>query len=197
MNPRVTEFQCIMPLQNIPSVLKLGILSNERAAEVQHRSVAMADVQEKRDQKHVPGGLKLHRYANLYFHARNPMLYKRKNEANNLCVLQISIRLLEVPGVVFADCNASSPYARFLAPSQWTCLDFDSIYAMDWNRQHANDPYAYRIHKARKCAEVLVPHCVEVKYLIGAYAVDETTGSNLKSLGLNMPVTIDPVMFFR
>jgi hypothetical protein len=32
MNPRVTEFQCIMPLENVPSVLKLGILSNERAA---------------------------------------------------------------------------------------------------------------------------------------------------------------------
>jgi len=46
----------------------------------------MEDVQEKREQKHVPGGLKLHQYANLYFHARNPMLYKRKTEINNLCV---------------------------------------------------------------------------------------------------------------
>jgi hypothetical protein len=34
MDPRVTEFQCIMPLENIPSVLKLGILSNERSAKL-------------------------------------------------------------------------------------------------------------------------------------------------------------------
>jgi hypothetical protein len=197
MNPRVTEFQCIMPLENIPSVLNVGILSNERAERLQHRSVAMQDVQEKRDVKSVPGGLRLHHYANLYFHARNPMLYKRKEEAENLCVLRVSLDLLNVPGVVFADCNASSPYARFLGPSQWECLDFDSIYALDWNRQHANDPYAYRIHKARKCAEVLVPSCVDVKYLTGAYVVDQITSSKLKALGFSLPVTIDSQMFFR
>ncbi len=45
MNSRVTEFQCIMPLENIPSVLKLGILSNERAVKVPHYSVALEVVQ--------------------------------------------------------------------------------------------------------------------------------------------------------
>src|SRR5882762_10283562 len=105
MNTRVTEFQCIMPLENIPSVLKLGILTNERAAKLEHRSVAMEEVEEKRDQKHVPGGLRLHQYANLYFHARNPMLYKRKSEGSSLCVLRISIEVLQVAGVVLADCN--------------------------------------------------------------------------------------------
>jgi ssDNA thymidine ADP-ribosyltransferase, DarT len=197
MNARVTEFQCIMPLENIPSVLKLGILSNERSAKIEHCSMAMEDVQEKREQKHVPGGLKLHQYANLYFHARNPMLYKRKTEINNLCVLRISTEILQLPGVVLADCNASSPYVRFLAPSQWALLDFEAIYAMDWNRQHANDPYAYRVHKARKCAEVLVPHVVETKFVIGAYVVDEAAKAKLQSLGFDRAVTIDSEMFFR
>jgi ssDNA thymidine ADP-ribosyltransferase DarT-like protein len=197
MNARVTEFHCIMPLENIPSVLKLGILSNERAAKLEHRSVAMEDVQEKREMKHVPGGLKLHQYANLYFHARNPMLYKRKGEVNNLCVLRISTEILQLPGVVLADCNASSPYVRFLAPSQWELLDYEAIYAMDWNRQHANDPYAYRVHKARKCAEVLVPHVVETKFVIGAYVVDEAAKLKLQSLGFVQVVTIDSEMFFR
>src|SRR5882757_7005622 len=100
MNPRVTELQCIMPLENIPSVLKLGILSNEQAAKIEHRSVAMEDVQEKREQKHVPGGLKLHQYANLYFHARNPMLYKRRDAAATLCILRISTKVLHIDGVV-------------------------------------------------------------------------------------------------
>ena len=186
-----------MPLENIPSVLKLGILSNERAAKLEHCSVAMEDVQEKRDQKHVPGGLRLHQYANLYFHARNPMLYKRKDQAAGLCVLRISMEVLKLPGVVLADCNASSPYARFLGPSQWALLDFDAIYAMDWNRQHANDPYAYRVHKARKCAEVLVPHVVEARYLVGAYVLNDAVGSKLRSVGFDRGVAIDSEMFFR
>src|SRR5882762_2493944 len=119
MNQKVTEFQCIMPLENIPTVLKLGILSHERAAKLSHESVAMQEVQDRRDQKQVPGGLKLHQYANLYFHARNPMLFKRKDEAADLCVLRVSTAVCDVEGVVLADCNASSNYVRFLHPSQW------------------------------------------------------------------------------
>jgi len=185
-----------MLLENIPSVLKLGILSHEQASKLRHGSVAMQEIQDLRDPKHVPGGFKLHQYANLYFHARNPMLYKRKGEARNLCVLRVMIEVRNLAGVVFADRNASSDYVRFLHPSQWSLLDFDAIYALDWNRQHANDPYAKLVHKSKKCAEVLVPHCVEPKYLAGAYVVDEATSLKLKSLGFDLPVTIDSEMFF-
>ena len=99
-----------MPLENIPSVLNLGILSNEQAAKVPHYSVALEVVQERRDLKHVPGGLKLHQYANLYFHARNPMLYKRKDEAAKLCILRVSTEITHIDGVVITDRNASSDY---------------------------------------------------------------------------------------
>src|SRR6266853_581300 len=107
MDPRVTEFQCIMPLKNIPSVLKHGILSNERATKLPHDSIAMQEVQERRDLKQVPRGLKLHQYANLYFHARNPMMNRRKADAADLCVLCVSLDVSQVEGVVSADCNAS------------------------------------------------------------------------------------------
>lgn len=65
MDPRVNEFQCIMPMENILSVMTHGILSHEQASRLAHASVAMEAIQEKRDKKHVPGGLKLHQYANL------------------------------------------------------------------------------------------------------------------------------------
>src|SRR6476661_11225448 len=103
MDPRVTELHCIMPLDNIPSVLGYGILSYERAAKLKHHSVAMQPVQDRRDEKQVPGGLKLHQYANLYFHARNPMMFKRQGEAPNLCVLQVSTDLLTQNGTVITD----------------------------------------------------------------------------------------------
>src|SRR5213083_1185939 len=147
MDPRVIEFQCIMPLENIPSVLKHGILSNERVAKLSHRSVAMQEVQERRDLKRVPGGLKLHQYANLYFHARNPMLFKRQNESSHLCVLQVSTAVLQTEGTVITDCNAASDYVRFLSPSQWRVLDFDDIYARDW--RHPNNPTRFYQHKSR------------------------------------------------
>jgi hypothetical protein len=197
MDPRVKELQCIMPLENIPSVLNQGILSNERSAKLPHRSVAMTEVQERRDRKQVPGGLKLHQYANLYFHARNPMMYKRKEHVADLCVLCVSLDVLKVDGVVLADCNASSGYVRFLPPKPAydRFLDFDDIFALTWT--HPDDPIAEMRHKSRKCAEVLVPHVVEPRFIIGARVVNGATKTRLSALGFTLRIDVDPVVFFR
>ena len=95
-----------MPIVNVLSVMQHGILSHERASKLQHHSVALQAVQDKRDGRHVPGGLKLHQYANLYFHARNPMMYKRKNDSPNLCILRVATDVLGLPGTVITDQNA-------------------------------------------------------------------------------------------
>ena len=195
MDPRVTELHCIMPIDNIELVMTHGILSYERAAKLTHHSVALQPVQERRDQKQVPGGLKLHQYANLYFHARNPMLFRRLSEAADLCVLQVSIDVLETSGTVITDCNAASDYVRFLAPSQASVLNFDDIYAMDW--RHQNNPSRYYQHKSRKCAEVLVPHAVEPQFLSGAYVIDDAAATRLRAAGFHLQVKVDPVLFFR
>jgi len=183
-----------MPLENIPSVLRLGILSNERATKLPHCSVALEVVQERRDSKQIPGGLKLHQYANLYFHARNPMLYKRKERAAELCVLRVSTEVRHLRGVVISDRNASSDYARFLHPSQAELLDYNAIFAMDWRH---TDQFAYFDRKSKKCAEVLVPHVVEPRFLTGAYVVDSAVASQLKEAAFDLPIKIDSSMFFR
>jgi hypothetical protein len=195
MDSRVTEFHCIMPMANIVSVIENGILSFDRASKLAHRSVAMQSVQDLRDKKQVPGGLQLHQYANLYFHARNPMLFKRLNEVDSLCILRISKQVLAIPGVVITDQNAASDYVRFLDPSQWKLLPFDDIYAEDW--RHPNDPIAYWKHKARKCAEVLVPNVVDSEFVTGAYVVDAFAAGRLTGLGFAHAVTVDRVLFFR
>ena len=71
MDARVTELHCIMPIANVASIMQHGILSYDSASKLKHRCVALQEIQDRRDQKQVPGGLKLHQYANLYFHARS------------------------------------------------------------------------------------------------------------------------------
>ncbi len=193
MNRRVKEFQCIMPLVNIPSVLEHGILSHDRASKLKHHSVAMQEIQDRRDKKQIPGGLKLHQYANLYFHARNPMLYKRKGEATTLCVLRISTEVSNLDGVVITDRNASSDYVRFLHPSQSDVLDFDAIFALDW--QHPDDLIALYRHRSQKCAEILVPHRVDPSFILGAYVINNATAIQLRSK-CDLQIHIDPVLFF-
>ena len=75
----------------------------------------MEEIQDRRKIKVVPGGRPLHEYVNLYFDARNPMLYKRRDQHLSICVLRIDPTVMELPGVVITDSNASSGYARFAA----------------------------------------------------------------------------------
>ena len=195
MDPRVTEFHCIMPIDNVVSVMQHGILSHERVARLPHRSVALQPVQDKRDLKQVPGGLKLHQYANLYFHARNPMMFLRLNELPGLCVLRVSTDVLAIDGTAITDQNAASKWVRFLAPQQWRVLDFDDTFALDWT--HPDDQVRYWRHKSRKCAEVLVPQRVEPRFLTGAYVVDAVAGALLRAAAPTLPSVVNPVLFFR
>lgn len=183
-----------MPIANLESVLRRGILSHDGASKIDHESAAMQEIQDRRDKKRVPGGLRLHQYANLYFHARNPMLYKRKDNVDSLCVLRVSTDLLHLNGVVITDQNAASDWVRFLHPRQIGLLDFDAIFAMDW--RHLNDPIAFRRHRLKKCAEVLVPHVVDPKFLIGAYAVDSAVTDKL-SQACALPISTNASIFFR
>lgn len=191
----VTELHCIMPIVNIPSVMVHGILSYELAEQLLHHSVAMPEIQEKRDKKNVPNGLMLHQYANLYFHARNPMLYKRAVEAEPLCVLQVSHMVISLPNVVLTDQNAASKYVRFLGASQINQINFEMVYAEDW--RHPNDQIAFWRHSSTKCAEVLIPHKVEQQYIQGVYVVSEKIKDKVLEMGFNKAVSINPHLFFK
>jgi len=90
---------------------------------------------------------------------------------------------------------ASTKYVRFLHPSQWSWLDFDAIYAPDW--RHPDNPPAYYRHSAQKCAEALIPGVVPPNYLTGAYVVDEAARNTLQQTGFNLPIAVEPVLFFR
>lgn len=195
MPHRVVELHNIMPIGNIPSVLAHGILSHERAAGLPHSDVSMADVQDRRDKVQVPGGLKLHQYANLYFDARNPMMYKRLAHADGLCVLSVSTQVLGLPGVVISDQNAASDYVRFYPPAAIGVLNFDQIFADDW--RHPDDRIAYWRHKSAKCAEVLVPHEVSFNYIQKGYVASEAARTQLLAAGFSRPVELMPRLFFR
>lgn len=194
MSHRVTELHSIMPIENIPSVMQHGILSHEQASQLCHEDISLSDVQDKRDSKTVPGGLKLHQYANLYFCARNPMLYKRNNHRDDLCVLRVSRLILNEAGVVLTDQNAASDYVSFYkSPQGLLRIDFDLVFAEYWTD---GDLYEYWKKKRLKCAEVLVPHRVDSGHIEGAYVANDIAKANLENTGFGKPVTINSNMFF-
>lgn len=195
MSHRVTELHSIMPIENIPSVMQHGILSHEQASRFPHKDISLSDVQSRRGTLKI-GRYNLHQYANLYFCATNPMMFKRKEERDGLCVLRISKQILNQPEVVLSDRNAGCDYRYtkfYNSPQGLHHINFDLVFAEYWTDE---DPYEYRRKKAAKCAEVLVPHCVKVGYIEGAYVANETAKANLGKAGFKRPIVIESKIFF-
>lgn len=192
---KLAEFQNITPLVNIPSILEHGILSHEQASKLPHQSVALQEVQDKRDQKQIPGGLTLHEYANVYFHARNPMMSCRRNEAQSLCVLRVSTEILNISGAVITDQNAVSKYVKFSAPDRLKFMNLDYVFAANW--KHPDDQIEEWRHSSAKCAEALIPQRIPPQYLLGAYVVSDAVHAKLEELGFALPIDINADLFFH
>ena len=190
----INELHYITPIANVPSILQHGLLSHSRAQKVVHQSVAMLEIQDLRSKKVVPGGRPLHDYVNLYFHARNPMLYKRQAQHQTLCVLRIGPDVLDLPGAVICDGNAASDYTRFLSsPGGLQFLSRDEVFAEWWTDMNP----IVKWEKARKkCAEVLVPDQIEVRCIIGAYVSCQAAQGALAAAGFQLPIKVDAHLFF-
>ena len=184
----------IQAIENIPSIMRRGLLSNEKAARIKHMSIAMNEVQERRDKIRVPNGLKLHQYANVYFAPHNPMLSARRNQNNDICILKIDCGILDMSGVVVSDRNASSDYASFYSPGiGMEEIDFDLVYARYWTDE---DYYVQMEKKSIKCAEVLVPYVIPYAYIMCAAVIDKDAAHKLEDVGFDKTIEIVPQVFF-
>ena len=193
----LTELHYITPIANVPSILKLGILSHRDITRrrVNSASVALPGVQERRESKVIPGAKPLHEYVNLYICARNPMMYLRRSQHEALCVRQISPAVLTLPGVVIADGNvASGPTAFWQSPSGLSKVDKDTVFAEWWT--DANEFVLWENRRV-KCAEVLIPNGLGAKFISAAYVSCDAAEARLRALTPKLKIVVDPHMFFR
>ena len=184
----------IQAIANNPSIMQRGLLSNEKASIIKHTSIAMEEIQEQRDAVIIPNGMALHKYANVYFDPKNPMLYKRKDENENICILKFDRSILDLKGVVVSDCNASSRYASFYSPEVGLKeIDFKLVFATDWRD---DNKYEYYRKKSKKCAEVLVPFCISFDFVVCAAVYNEIAKKKLVETGFDRTIYIEPQFFF-
>ncbi len=154
----------------------------------------MIDIQERRSKKAVPRGRPLHDYVNLYFHARNPMLFTRRAQHAELSVLRISATVLDLPNTVISDGNAASNYTAFFpSPSGLANLNSEEVFAEWWTDPN---PILELEKKRKKCAELLVPHKVEAMHILGAYVSCGQARDVLTAMGFSLPIIVDAHLFF-
>lgn len=171
----VAELHYIAHIDNLDSILDHGILSRYRAKRLlggSMKSIANPEILARRDNRRIPGGLPLNRYANLFFNARNAMLYsmplKQGIPFRNITVLRVDPSILYLPGIVITDINAAAEES----PSWHTVeeglslIDKEELFAEYWTH---DNPMEERYHRQRMMAEVLVPDVVPPKYILGTY----------------------------
>jgi len=191
----LTELHYITPIETVPSVFALGILSHRAAERYPHKSVAMPEMLRRREKKVVPRGLPLPNYANLYFHARNPMMCKIQAQHKELCVLRIDQAVLDIPGAIVTDENAGGDWVAFrAAPNGLEIVNEVLTFAEDW--RDANTKVYYQ-KKAAKCAEVLVPNVVPSQFIFGAYVSCTEAAENLQAVRPSLDIAVDGHLFFR
>jgi hypothetical protein len=189
------ELHYITPINNIPSIIQHGIVSHKLASQMDHDTVALQEVQERRKNKRIPTGKWLHDYANLYICARNPMMYKRRNLHHDLCVLQISPEVLDIHGAIVVDRNSSSDYAAFYpSPEGLSRVNGELVFSEYWT--HPEDQFFEWEHKSIKCAEILIPNRVPLTFIFGAYVSGRIARNRLIETGFEGIIEIDEHMFF-
>lgn len=191
----ITELHYIAPIENVLSILQYGILSNRRASRLTHRSVAMQEIQERRQDKRIPNARPLHEYVNLYFDAHNPMLSRCRAHNDNICVLRVNHAVIDMPEAIVTDRNAAKDFVRFYTVTDGLrTLDKNLIFAQFW--LNPQDEFDQRYRAGVKCAEVLVPDSVSPDMVVGAYVANRRALAAFEELRTRLPVRVNGSMFF-
>lgn len=191
----VEELYNIAPVENLGSILKIGVLCHDKAKTINHVSVAMEEVQDRRANVILPNGKKLHSYANLYINARNTMMYVRKERHQELVVIRIDKSILLHDEAIVTDQNAAKSAVRFSKGiSGLKRIDKDIVFARYWTH---DDPLEALRHKAAMCAEVLIPDSVDPKYINGVYVSCPETNALVRERFPHLSVDLRSNLFFR
>lgn len=194
----LAELHFICRIENLPSILDVGILSHKRAATVAHESFAMPEVQSRRETVRVPDGTRygrpLHEYANLYIHARNVTMWVRRDQHRELAVICVDPAVLDIPGTTVTDRNAAASPRWGAGATGLEMLEKERVFTDDWRDP---DPFVQARQRKERCAEVLVPDVVEPRFFRAIRVSCASSATRVRAMTTNLLVIVDSKLFFR
>jgi hypothetical protein len=189
----ITQLYFITHIDNLPSIIKNGILSHDMMLKRALKSTQISDeeIVERRKEKQTPNGKSLWSYANLFFQPKNAMLYRvTYNSVDNIAVLAVKRDILNYDGVFMTDGNAASNNSKIesVSPSQLEVIA-NQIETIWWEAVPG---------KRKSMAECLVPDRVPSEYLECVYVANHDVAAKVKKIiGESLPVIPQAAMFFQ
>lgn len=197
----VKELYYITHISNVPSILKRGILSHElvEAQKVDYTRIYADDIVAKRRDRKTPDGRSLWSFANLYFQARNPMLYKvvffsESTDANDIAVLGVQMSILNRSDIFISTGNAASASSVILPAREGKKALSQIRKGIDkeyWTEESGS--------KRRIMAECLVPGIISPELITEIYVASHEAADKVRPTveKFGLSVVHHPNMFFQ
>lgn len=196
--PQITGLYYITHIDNVPSILRRGLLCHERieGEHIEYTHIYDKGIVENRQGKQTPDGNSLWHFANLYFWPRNPMLYRVLCEKSVREVAVISVRheILDRLDIFISNGNAVHSQSEILTPGKGRKalpqIIKDTLMVEYWNEEDGS--------KRKIMAECLVPNFVAPEMIQTIYVATQDAKANLSACipNSNVPIITEPNMFF-
>ncbi len=180
---------------NVPSILEKGILCHNAIVTqgVKHTQIYDEEIVTERESRICPDGKSLWDFANLYFQASNPMLYRvtHQKPVEDIVVIAVRGDVLDGEGVFISNGNAASRNSTIeQATDTQLKIIMDQVGTIWW---------AAIDGKRKSMAECLVPESILPNYLESIYAPSYPAAEKVRQIigGSKLPVISQPGMFFQ
>ncbi|GAB4225330.1 MAG: DarT ssDNA thymidine ADP-ribosyltransferase family protein [Stanieria sp.] len=188
----------ITHINNLPSILERGILSHKKVEELQvtYQPIYDSGIVSKRKDKRTPERDSLWEYANLYFQARNPMMYRvvHEKEKRDIAIVGVKSEVLQINGGFVTDGNAANDPTQFfpakeglkIVENQWKIIQSDW-----WNDQDGS--------KRKIMSECLIPNQISPEFIHSIFVVDHVAKQKVESIigSTQIHIVPEPHMFFQ
>ncbi|MFQ5925011.1 MAG: DarT ssDNA thymidine ADP-ribosyltransferase family protein [Dehalococcoidia bacterium] len=199
---RMKNLYYITHMDNVPSILKQGILSHERvvAEEIPFTRIYNEEIVANRREIRLPDGRTLWSFANIYFQPRNAMLFKVKSDmgnekfTNNIAILAVRRDVLDRDDIFVSTGNAAHSASIILPATEGR--KFIPQIRKDTDKDYWNDEDG---SKRKMMAECLVPDTVAPEYIQGIYVASHDAVDKMRAMVPQLKVNVvpEPKMFFQ
>jgi O-acetyl-ADP-ribose deacetylase (regulator of RNase III) len=195
--PQIKSLYYITHISNLQSILTHGILSHRYITDnqIQYTTIYDAEIVGHRQLKTTPDDQSLWEYANVYFQARNPMLYRVVHEigAEEIVILGIAPRVLEAPGVYITDGNAANNVTEF-----YNLKEGIKVITEIWNTLTGEWWNSADGSKRKIMAECLVPSSIPPDLIHSIFVKNHNVADHVRQIihPKPLPVIPEPTMFF-
>ena len=191
---KVNSLWHITHRENVKNILTSGILSHENSNEIKYVDISNPGVQNRRQKIEPIHGRKIHEYAPLFINPKNAMLYSIKEKRNELCLVEVSLDVLECE-YIFTDGNAARIETSFYGDTVdrilFEQIPWDTVFSESWTQNFERNETIM----SHMQSEFLIYPSIKPKYIKKIHCYSKDSVTFLKDAKIAKPILLNSPAF--